>query len=294
MFSILFVAKRAVRKSVYILPGNCSPTSRFSNLCFSDCKVCDSCVKVSAGPLDTSPIVFLVPASFLLPPGRASPRSAPLWLSHRANFEVSSLIVSFWFMIVSFCCKTVSRSCITVVFKSSPGTLFCKVAEHMSISLGTDVQMNCVCPPKSWDELSKKTQENRKSFQQISLFAARMSPSAPGFTFYLLSSLILCFMSRSDFRQCPPCCCTPSLQVRQVFIQRARFCAEPLSLHHNRWEGRGGVALPPFKRLRNPRHIQEMKPISLADSHVLNLSWLWLFVISPRVILIWKTLICRW
>lgn len=56
----------------------------------------------------------------------------------------------------------------------------------------------------------------------------------------------------------------------------------------------GGVALPPFKRLRNPRHIQEMKPISLADSHVLNLSWLWLFVISPRVILIWKTLICRW
>lgn len=186
MFSILFVAKRAVRKSVYILPGNCSPTSRFSNLCFSDCKVCDSCVKVSAGPLDTSPIVFLVPASFLLPPGRASPRSAPLWLSHRANFEVSSLIVSFWFMIVSFCCKTVSRSCITVVFKSSPGTLFCKVAEHMSISLGTDVQMNCVCPPKSWDELSKKTQENRKSFQQISLFAARMSPSAPGFTFLFI------------------------------------------------------------------------------------------------------------
>lgn len=139
----------AITQSVEHDPQEQQPTSRFSNLCFSDCKVCDSCVKVSAGPLDTSPIVFLVPASFLLPPGRVSPGSAPLWLSHRANFEVSSLIVSFWFMIVSFCCKTVSRSCMTVVFKSSPGTLFCKVAAQMSISLGTDVQMNCVCPPKS-------------------------------------------------------------------------------------------------------------------------------------------------
>lgn len=156
------------------------PTSRFSNLCFSDCKVCDSCVKVSAGPLDTSPIVFLVPASFLRPPGRASPGSAPLWLSQRANFEVSSLIVSFWFMMVSFCCRTVSRSCMTVVFRSSPGTLFCKVAAQMSISLGTDVQMNCVCPPKSWQELSKSRQENRKSLQQIPLLATCMSVSGCG------------------------------------------------------------------------------------------------------------------
>lgn len=152
----------------------CSPTSRFSNLCFKDCKVCDSCAKVSAGPLDTSPIVFLVPDSFLLPPGRASPGSTPLWLSQRANFEVSSLIVSFWLIIVSFCCKTVSRSCMTVVFRSSPGTLFCSVAAQMSTSLGTDVQMNCVCPPKSWDKLCKSAQESRRILQQNPVLVACM------------------------------------------------------------------------------------------------------------------------
>lgn len=176
-------------------------TSRFSNLCFSDCKVCDSWVKVSAGPLDTSPIVFLVPASFLRPPGRASPASAPLWLSQRANFEVSSLIVSFWFMIVSFCCKTVSRSCITVVFKSSPGTLFCKVAAHMSISFGTEVQMNWVCPPKSWDELCKNRQEIRKILQHIPFFVACM-----------LAPVLACFGLWAAVT-CVPCCCNPSVEA---------------------------------------------------------------------------------
>lgn len=153
------------------------PTSKFSNLCFSDCKVWESCVKVSAGPLDTSPMVFLVPVSFLLPPGRASPGSTPpLWLSHRANFEVSSRMVSFWLIIISFCCSTVSRSCITVVFKSSPGTLFCNVAAQMSTSLGTDVQMNCVCPAKSWDKLSKNTQEKSKTLQENPLLVAHILP----------------------------------------------------------------------------------------------------------------------
>lgn len=129
-------------------------TSRFSNLCLRDCKVCDNCVSVSDGPRDTSPMVFLVPGSFLRPPPRESPESVPLWLSQRVSFEVNSRIVSFWFIMVSFCWSTVSRSCMTVVFKSSPGTLFCNVAEHMSISLGTDVQMNWVCCPKSWDKPS--------------------------------------------------------------------------------------------------------------------------------------------
>lgn len=266
------------------------PTSRFSSLCFSDCKVCDSCVKVSAGPLDTSPIVFLVPASFFLPPARASPGSAPLWLSHRANFEVSSLMVSFWFMMVSFCCKTVSRSCITVVFKSSPGTLFCKVAAHMSISLGTDVQMNCVCPPKSWEELSKTRQEHRKSLQQIALFVARM-----------LASVLACFcmrvrgwVSRSDFATASPLVLLAACGGAAVYIERARFCAEQVHcITTGGGGGRRGGTLSLFNRLQKQRHIQESKPILLSGSHTLNLSSFRLFVISRSLLFIWKTRICR-
>lgn len=153
-------------------------TSRFSSLCLSDCKVCESWASVSVGPLDTSPIVFLVPVSFRRPPTLASPGSDALWLSHRVSLEVSSLMVSFWFMIVSFCCSTVSRSCMTVLLRSSPGTLFCSVAAQMSISLGTDVQMNWVCP-KSWLIPSDKRQESIKSFQCIPLAPASMARLFP-------------------------------------------------------------------------------------------------------------------
>jgi len=249
------------------------PTSRFSNLCFSDCKVCDSCVKVSAGPLDTSPIVFLVPVSFLLPPGRASPGSAPLWLSHRVNFEVSSLIVSFWLMIVSFCCKTVSRNCITVLFKSSPGTLFCKVAAHMSISLGTDVQMNCVCPAKSWDKLSKNTPKNRKSLQQNPFLFACMLASVVGF--------VLVDEQRTDFALLLLYSVSGSAPA---FIPCARLCAEWVYCITTR--GAGIELCPSLERLQKSRHSQEMKPILLSGSRMLNLSSLRLFVISRRVLFI--------
>lgn len=203
--------------------------SRFSNLCFSDCKVCDSCVKVSAGPLETSPIVFLVPASFLLPPGRASPGSGPLWLSQRANLEVSSRIVSFWLMMVSFCCKTVSRSCMTVVFKSSPGTLFCNVAAQMSISLGTDVQMNCVCPPKSWDKLSKNTQENTTSLQQNPCMLAFVQV-----VFQLNEPQSLRAYTSS-------CCCTQPVRM-QPLLYSVPALRRATPLHHDQ---RGGNRAAP-------------------------------------------------
>lgn len=136
-------------------------TSRFSSLCFSVCKVCPSWASVSVVPLDTSPIVFLEPGR--LPPGPAAGRVCP---SQRLSLDVSSLIVSLWFMMVSFCCSTVSRSCMTVVFRSSAGPLLCIEAVHKSIFLGTEVQINCVCP-SSCAELSTATrQESRKSFHE--------------------------------------------------------------------------------------------------------------------------------
>lgn len=153
------------------------PTSRFSSLCLSVCKVCPSSARVSVVPRDTSPMVFFDPGR--LPPGPAA--AGRLWLSQRLSLDVSSLIVSFWFIIVSFCCRTVSRSCMTVVFRSSAGPLFCIVAVHRSISLGTDVQINCVCP-KSCAALSMTTkQESRKSFREnVSMVPERQSRRACG------------------------------------------------------------------------------------------------------------------
>lgn len=136
-------------------------TSRFSSLCFSVCKVCPSWARVSVVTRDTSPIVFFEPGR--LPLGPAAGRDCP---SQRLSLEVSSLIVSLCFMMVSFCCRTVSRSCMTVVFRSSAGPLFCIDAVHKSIFLGTEVQINCVCP-SSCAELSTTTrQESRKSFHE--------------------------------------------------------------------------------------------------------------------------------
>lgn len=94
-------------------------------------------------------MVFLAKPPFLpAPPPLGSPggASSTLWLSQRPSLAVSSRMVSFWFMMVSFCCSTVSRSCSTALFSSSaeppPGGL----AAHMSPSSGTEVQMKRVCP----------------------------------------------------------------------------------------------------------------------------------------------------
>lgn len=253
------------------------PTSRFSNLCFRDCNVCDSCAKVSAGPLDTSPIVFLVPDSFLLPPGRASPGSTPLWLSQRANFEVSSLIVSFWLIIVSFCCRTVSRSCMTVVFRSSPGTLFCSVAAQMSTSLGTEVQMNWVCPPKSWEKVCQSAQESRRSVQQNPPRLACIMLPGSGSLLVRFTNVAWCARAR-----------VPSVLMLRSSCASRFYSARPVlrreALPHHDPEGRESLC----PRLNVCAGRVTFRRVLLSASRRFNLLSLRLFVISGFVLFIQK------
>lgn len=97
----------------------CAVTSRFSSRSLSPFMVFPRLSIVSLGSLGTSPIVFC----FSLP--RGAPFSYFLSLvaeAQRDSLVVSSLMVPSCLEIVSFCCRIVSLSCMTV-FRSSSSWL---------------------------------------------------------------------------------------------------------------------------------------------------------------------------
>lgn len=88
-------------------------TSRLSRRSFRVCMVRLSWSMTCAGSRGRSPIVSL-PFSFFHGP-------LPSVTSQRLSLPVSSRMASRWLPMVSFCCRTVSRSCSTVAFSSSSG-----------------------------------------------------------------------------------------------------------------------------------------------------------------------------
>lgn len=121
--------------------------------------------------------------------------------------------------------------------------------------------MNCVCPPKSWEELSESRQRKRKSLQLTALFAACMSASVRGCDFARVGAA-----RGGSARLCPPTWLYYACGSAAAFIQRARFCAEMLHCITG-WGGGGGggagggkAAPSLFNRLQKPASsLQKMK-----------------------------------
>lgn len=94
----------------------CLLTSKFSNRSLSPCMVFPRLSMVSFGSRGTSPIVFCfslpqeLPLSYFL---------SSVAEAQRDSLVVSSLMVPCCLEIFSFCCKIVSRSCMTVFLSSS-------------------------------------------------------------------------------------------------------------------------------------------------------------------------------
>lgn len=94
----------------------CRLTSKFSNRSLSPCMVFPRLSMVSFGSLGTSPIVFC----FSLP--QEPPLSyflSSVAEAQRDSLVVNSLMVPCCLEMFSFCCKIVSRSCMTVFLSSS-------------------------------------------------------------------------------------------------------------------------------------------------------------------------------
>lgn len=96
--------------------NRCLLTSRFSRRSLSPCMVFPRFSILSFGSLGTSPIVFCfsLPQEFPLTYFLSSVAAA-----HRDSLVVNSLMVPCCLEIFSFCCKIVSRSCMTVFLSSS-------------------------------------------------------------------------------------------------------------------------------------------------------------------------------